>query len=139
MSPAAQELLQRLLEPGKAALKATVESAKSLSPADCAAVLQALSERSRQEEDPGQESSALWRIIEFVKVRKELVGQAIAVLNDLPEGNLPPALPPQVVLVATGEKEKTLVSQLLAKWSKSPSNKTLRVAAESHLKKIQGT
>lgn len=138
MSPAAQELLQRLLEPGKAALKATLVSAQSLSPADAAAVLQALSERSRQEEDPGHENSALGRIIEFVKVRKELVGQAITVLNDLPENNLPPALPPQVVLIAPGEKEKALVRQLFAKWSKS-SNKNLRVAAESHLKKLQGT
>jgi hypothetical protein len=138
MSPAAQEILQRMLEPGKAALRATLERAKELSPADAAAVLQALSERTRQEEDPGDENSALSRLMEWVKVRKELVGQAITVLSELPENNLPPALPPQTILVATGEKEKALVRQLIEKWSKSTVNQKLRVAAEAQVKRNQG-
>jgi hypothetical protein len=135
MSPSAQDILQRMLQPGRANLKAALEKTKELSSADANAVLGALSARTRQEEDPGDENSALWRIIELAKARKELVGQVITVLMDLPESNLPPALPPQLVLVASEEREKPLVRQVFEKWAKS-SNKMLRVAAESQLGKI---
>ena len=138
MSPAAQELLRLVLEPGKGALRATLDKAKSLSPADAAAVLQALGERARQEEDPGDENSALSRVIEWAKARPELVGQAITILNDLPEDELPPALPPQAMLVATGNKEKAMVRQLMEKWAKSTVNAKIRVAAQAQLNRKPG-
>lgn len=135
MSPAAQELLRLMLEPGEAALKNTLERSKELSTADAAAVLQALGERARQEEDPGAKGSATFRIIDWVKTRKELIGQAVTTLFDLPEDRLPPALPPQTMSLVIGEPHKALIKKLNEKWAKSAVNNSLKIAASAQLKK----
>ena len=134
MSSTAQELLMFMVEPGESALKNTLERAKTISPADAAAVLQSLAERARQEEDHGVEHSAVYRSVEWAKVRRELLGQLIAVFNDLPEDRLPPALPPKLTMLATGEPEKAMLRQLNEKWAKSTSNNALKVAAAAQLK-----
>lgn len=138
MSPTAQELLMLMVEPGESALKNTLERAKSVSPADSAAVLQSLAERARQEEDHGAEHSAVYRSIEWAKVRKELFGQLITVFTDLPEDRLPPALPPKLAMLAATDPEKAMLKQLIEKWAKGASNNALKVAAAAQLKKGQG-
>lgn len=136
MSPAAQEMIALLFQEGKAQLLNTLKRAPELGPGDAVAVFQALAERARQEDDPGREESSLWRILDWMAARRELFGQGISLLSDLPEGELPVSLPPRIAQVAASPEEKVLARRLLEKWGRSPANDRLKNAAFAVVKKL---
>lgn len=136
MSPTAQEILTALFQPGKAQLGITLKRAAELGPGDASAIFQAVGDRARTEDDPGREESALWRLLEWSDVRRELFGQAMTLLADLPEQDLPVSLPPRVRALAKSEDEKTLARRVLERWSKSAVNRPLKGAATNQLARL---
>lgn len=135
MSPAAQEILALLFREGEAQLKLTLKRAADLSPGDASAVFQALAERVRQEEDPGREDAALQRLLDWIGTRRDQLGQGVALLTDLPEGDLPVSLPPRVAQLATTAEEKAMVRRLLEKWAHGTAGR-LKASAATVLKKF---
>lgn len=136
MSPTAQEILTAIFQPGKAQLGITLRRAAELGPGDASAIFQAIGDRARTEDDLGREESALWRLLDWGDVRRELFGQAMTLLADLPEQDLPVSLPPRVRALLKTEEEKTLARRVLEKWSKCAVNGQLKGAATNQLKKL---
>ena len=138
MSPAAQDIVALLFREGKAQRKLTLKQAKDLSLGDANAVLQVLAERVQQEEDPGREDSALMCLLDWVDTRRELFGQGMAILNDLPETTLPVSVPPRIAKLAESLDERKAAERLLDKWARGDANARLKSAATSVLKRIKG-
>jgi GTPase SAR1 family protein len=136
MSPLAQEILTALFQPGKAQLGLTLKRAVDLGPGDASAVFQAVGDRARTEDDPGREESALWRLLDWADVRRELFAQAMTLLADLPEQELPVSLAPRVRALAKTSEEQALAKRVLEKWSKSTANSPLKGAAGNQLTKF---
>ena len=136
MSPLAQEILTALFQPGKAQLSLTLKRAAELGPGDASAVFQAIGDRARTEDDPGREASALWRLLDWAEVRRELFGQAMTLLADLPEQELPVSLPPRVRALPKTAEEQALAKRILEKWSKGTANGPLRGAAANQLARL---
>jgi hypothetical protein len=136
MSPAAQEVFASLFREGKAQLGLTLKRAEELGPGDASAVFQALADRVRQEEDPGREEAALARMLDWMATRRAQFGQGMALLNDLPERNLPVALPPRLAQLTTSPEEKATAKRLLEKWARTGSNDRLKAASATTLKKL---
>lgn len=136
MTPLAQEILTALFQPGRAQLQLTLKRAAELGPGDASAVFQAIGDRAREEDDPGKEEAALWRLLDWADVRHELFGQAMTLLADLPEQELPVSLPPRVLGLAKTAEQKLLARPVLEKWSKSTVNRALKGAAGNQLARL---
>lgn len=136
MSPLAQEILTALFQPGKAQLSLTLKRAAELGPGDASALFQAIGDRARTEDDPGREESALWRILDWAAARRELFGQAMTLLADLPEEELPVSLPPRVRALSKSAEEQALAKRVLEKWSKSTVSSPLKGAAANQLARL---
>src|ERR1035441_6802998 len=81
LSPMAQETLNQLLHESEAVRGVALKNAPSLSPSDAAAVFEALTNRSSQEDDLGEEHSAFNRLFDLAATRPELRGQMIHFLG----------------------------------------------------------
>lgn len=134
MSPAAQDVFKKILSQSDAERKTGLTRASTLSPADASAVFEALAGRIREEDDFGSESSAFGRTIDWVKARRELVGQLAALLASLPKDRIPPVTP--MKLVELGSKAITdPIAKLFTQWHQS-SNLTLKAATEKAMKRL---
>lgn len=132
LSPAAQDFVTRLLQPSEAVRRTALTNAKTLSQADAAGVFDALSGRVEKTEDLGADGSPLESVLGFTKQRPELLSQAIALLERLPEKALPMNVVPRLVsAVGVINSNKAAVS-LLQRWTKG-GNKSLAIAAQREL------
>lgn len=130
LSPAAQQVLAELFSESEAIRLRTVKNARELGPADATAVLDALTERARMEDDSGAEDSAMARIFDWVRERPELFSQLISFLNDVSEARFTPAYALRLKKLATGEAEQRLAGSILMRWSQSTANTRLAAAAK---------
>lgn len=133
MSPHAQEILTELSHDSEAVRLNALKKAPNLSPGDAAAILEALAEKARHDEDLDDEGSSLGQLCLWTIERPELCAEAITFLNSMPDDHLP-------IWVATKVKsfpvaEKTHVKQLLEKWTNG-SNALLKSAATAQLKSL---
>ncbi len=134
MSPVAQQALAELLGDSDAVRQAALQKAKDLSPVEATAVFEALTERVRQDDDPGADGSALSHTFSWVGTRPELYGQLITLLGSLPEQSLPASAAPRMLRMAAGEEQTRLARGLLQRWSQTSANQTLKRAAAQNLK-----
>ena len=134
MSPLAQQLLAELLSDSDAMRQTAVQKAKDLNPADASAIFEALSERIRQDDDPGAEDSALHRAFDWIGARSELYGQMITLLGSLPDSAFPPSVAPRVLRMASDDEQAKLARGLLQRWSQSSGSQSLKRAAAQTLK-----
>jgi hypothetical protein len=111
-----------------------VQKAKDLNAAEASAVFEALTERVRQDDDPGAEGSPLSRTFDWIGARPELYGQMITLLGSLPDQTLPPSVAPRVLRMASGEEQTKLARGLLQRWSQASGNQALKRAATQNLK-----
>jgi hypothetical protein len=137
LTPIAQEALNQLLHDSEAIRGVALKNAPSLSPSDAAAVFEALTNRSRQEEDPGAEQSAFNRLFDLAGVRPELRGQMIHFLGRSPEQSLPLTVVSKLVLLCQGTDADPAATALLDQWSKNTSNAELATAAKARLTRKQ--
>ena len=131
MGPRAQEILAELGHESEAVRLNALKKAENVSPADAAAIFEALAEKARQEEDANDESSALGQLCLWTANRPDLCAEAITFLSAMPVDDLP-------IWIATKVRsfpvaDKTFVWKLLEKWSTS-SNTLLKAAATAQLK-----
>ncbi|MBD2231482.1 KAP family P-loop NTPase fold protein [Phormidium tenue] len=136
MTPQAQEMLSSLFQSSEAARNNSLKKVGELSPVDAAAVFQALSERAREEEDLGDESSAFNRICDWVSYRPELFHQFVAFVKGYPETSLPAAI--VLRLEKLGKEQGILepVKELFQQWANSTGSSQVKVASANRLKKL---
>lgn len=133
LTPKAQEVLDRLVQPSDAVRNNALKSAGQLSEADAAAVFEELSMRMRREDNLGDGQSSLRRLLEWVQARPELAGQLVVALGQLPEASVPFQVVPTFVAVTRGTNGEAAAKRQLAKWKES-SIRNLSKAAELALR-----
>jgi len=117
LSERAQEVVASLLDESDAIRQRALERAVEISPADAAAVNQALAERMRQEEDWSAENSALAMICHWAEVRPDVVSQVLIDLGSLPTDDLPLLLPQNVSGFAKGGAHDAAAKRIVTRWS----------------------
>jgi hypothetical protein len=134
MSPLAQQALAELFSESDAARRVALQKAKDLSPAEAAAVFEALAEQVRRDEDAGDEASALTRTFDWVGARPELYVQLVTLLGSLPDRDLPASVAPRILRLAPGEAQAQAARGLLQRWSQGAGNQALKKAAATTLR-----
>ena len=129
LTPRAQAVLEQLLQASEAVRKIALKSAGDLSDADAAAVFEELTARARREENLGADDSPLKRLTDWTNVRRELAGQLVVVLGQLPEAALPMSVVPALIRVSEGTLAASAAARLVERWEAS-GNKLLARAAK---------
>lgn len=131
LTPQANEVLQRLLDPNRLRQGVGLDSAAKLNLPDANAVLQVLTERLRQAEriDAGSVQPVL---LQYVERRQELLAQLIQFYEQLAESKLSLDLPPSLARIARETPSEAAMRGLLARWARS-TNAPLRAAAAATL------
>jgi predicted KAP-like P-loop ATPase len=130
LSRPAQEVIELLLSPPQANHARGRERARSLSPADAAAVAQSLAGVVRRTENLQGNDSPLMRLLDFVEVRPELLSEVVPLLSSLPASRLPLGLPPRLMRLSSGKPTAAAVRILLTRWKDSSENPRLQQAAK---------
>lgn len=133
LSPDSQALFNALLSEDDIQAQTALSIASTPNNAEAAAIFTAMADRVRKEEDHGTESSALQRLLKFVRVRVELFNELILLLESLPTVGLPAHLPLSLIDQADGGVTNPTVRKLLESWKNNPANRTLSKAAEAEL------
>lgn len=132
MSPAAQELISKLLSDSEATRKVAVKNGGNLNEAERAAVFETLCEKAKSIEPDSGGNQILETLIEWSKARGDLLGQLITFLNDFPENGLAIGLVVKIEGAIKDGPFKESGTKLLQKWANS-SNKLLAQAANKRL------
>lgn len=128
LTPAAQEVLTKLVHKSEAVKGNGLKEARNLNQAEVNTIFETLSGRVQKSEDLGAEESPLGILIELTRVRPELHSQLVSVLARLPEKTLPLAVVPKLIVASDGAKAGA-AKILIERWSKSGTNIPLAKAA----------
>lgn len=128
MSPEAQTALAKILGPSVGERTLAISRAVSLSPADAAAVFEALTRKAREAEALAGSDSPFARMLEWVGVRHELFGELMTFLKSLPELTVPFGFPPQIAQLSTAERKPQII-QLLGHWKTHGSDRLKQTSA----------
>lgn len=135
MSPEAQNALGKLLGPTAAERTLVLDRAPQMSPADVAAVFEALVRRVWQTETLGMTDGALPRVFDWVEARPDLLGEFVTFLKSLPDARVPFAIAPRLAQFASTPERKLLVNQVLTQW-KANGNAQLKKTAATALEQL---
>jgi len=137
LTPAAQEVLEKLLTESDAAQRLGVQRAKDLNEAEAAAVFEALTDKVQREEDLSDTRSSLPVLFEWVKARPELSGQLIAAFGRIPDSSVPVNVPMRLQSIGSGSEANLPMQQLFQRWKSGP-NKRLAAGVDNALKRQRG-
>ena len=129
LSRPAKEIFELLLSSSEAEQSRALEKSKQLSPGDVAAVTQGLAAMVRRTEDLRSESSPLNRLLAFVGIHPEQLGEVTTLLRQLPTAQLSPGLPPKLATLATGKAAEPSVKALIASWAATEGNSPFQKAS----------
>lgn len=129
MSPEAQTALAKLLGPTAAERTLVLQRAPQMSPADAAAIFEALVRRTRESETLGMTDGPLPRLFDWVEARTDLFGEFIIFLRSLPDARVPFAIAPRLAQLASTPDRKLPVSQLLSHWRANGGAQLKKTAA----------
>ncbi len=118
LSPAATEVLNRLLSPGGPTQEVGLRRAAELSPPDAVVVFQHLAQRIRQAEVL-DERSPQSILIRLMKVRPELLPQLVSLYGSLPETKITAATPPLLIRITKETSSADAARGLVDRWSRS--------------------
>ncbi len=118
LSPAATEVLNRLLSPGGPTQEVGLRRAAELSPPDAVAVFQHLAQRIRQAEVL-DERSPQGILIRLMEVRPELLPQLVSLYGSLPETKITAATPPLLIRITKEMSSADAARGLVDRWSRS--------------------
>jgi hypothetical protein len=137
LSPEAQEVLTSLLGDVEATRTLSLKRASSLSPADAAAIFEALGSRARQSETSNAASNApLPLMCAFVDRRAELFNELMKFLKSLSPVAVPFSLAPRLTQLASNAPErKPQLAALMREWHSSATG-PLKQAAQQQLTKL---
>ncbi len=133
LSPAATDVLTRLLSPGGATRELGLRHAASLSVPDAVAVFQNLAQRIRQAEALDARSPHTV-LLKLMGVRPELLPQLVSLYGSFPESKITVATPPQIVSVTRDTSSAAAARSLLDRWKRSRRTALAR-AAEAALQR----
>jgi predicted KAP-like P-loop ATPase len=140
LSVAARGVLDKLKSTSKAVRVAGLTELKGLGEADANAVFEALSERTKREEDLGADNASLKSMIDAAQERPNLLQPLIAAVKMLPEKALPVWTPVSIQNACKGHTDaQGAFKEILITWSKSTANTMLASAAKSTLESARGT
>jgi predicted KAP-like P-loop ATPase len=139
LSVAARGVLDKLKSTSKAVRVAGLKELKGLGEADANAVFEALSERTKREEDLGADNASLKSMIDAAQERPNLLQPLIAAVKMLPEKALPVWTPVSIQNACKGHTDaQGAFKEILLTWSKSTANTMLASAAKSTLESAGG-
>jgi hypothetical protein len=132
LSPAAAEVLNRLLDAREATRTIGLRHAEALSAPDATALFEGLARRIRQAEvlDSTSPHNVLFKLMEH---RPELVPQLVALFGSLPETKVVAATPRVLQLATRNTPSAAAAAAVLERWSRS-TNALLSRAATSVLR-----
>lgn len=132
LTPAAVEVLNRLLSDQGATRRLGLNRSEQLNAPEANAVFQALAERIRRSETlgPGSPQVVLFELLEH---RPELVPQLVALYESLPEPKITLETPGLLRQVAEGTPSAAAARGLIGRWSRSAAKTELAGAAETIL------
>ena len=122
LSPAAEDVLNRLLDPLAATQALGFTRSANLSTADASAVFEALARRLRQAEALDGPHSPHKTLFQLMGYRRELLPQLVSLLGTLPEQKITLAIPAQLFEVARGTGSGQAARDLVERWSRSSIN-----------------
>jgi hypothetical protein len=132
LSPAATEVLNRLLDAGEATRTIGLRHAEALSAPDATGLFESLARRIRQAEalDSTSPHNVLFKLMEH---RPELVPQLVSLFGSLPETKVVAAIPRALQLATRNTPSAEAAAAVLERWSRS-TNAVLSRAATSVLR-----
>jgi hypothetical protein len=132
LTPAAVEVLDRLLSDQGATRRLGLNRSEQLNAPEANAVFQALAERIRRSETlgPGSPQVVLFELLEH---RPELAPQLVALYESLPEPKITLETPGLLRQVTEGTPSATAAQDLIGRWSRSTAKTELAGAAETIL------
>jgi predicted KAP-like P-loop ATPase len=136
MTPKAQEILNKILHESEATQQIGFKESKELNNAEAATIFETLSERAKQENNLGYESSAFRKILILVEFRSELFSQYIAFLDTIPIDKIPISILPKFVAFAKNFAHKNLVTTTLNKWANHNSTSRISKQSQKELDKL---
>lgn len=127
LSPAATEVLNRLLDAREATRTIGLRRAEALSAPDATALFESLARRIRQAEtlDNTSPHNVLFKLMEH---RPELVPQLVALFGSLPETKVVAATPRALQLATRNTPSAAAAAALLERWTRSTNNVLSRAA-----------
>jgi hypothetical protein len=137
LSPYAQEVLQKLLHDSEAQRRVARKEAAKLSPADAAAVLEALCDRVGREDAPDLERPPLASLFVLADAVTDLRGQVVTFFSQLPEPRIPLGLPMKLAGLASGSALIPATRQVLERWAAGKANAPLAGAAKAAIKRLK--
>lgn len=137
LSPAATEVLNRLLDAREATRIIGLRHAESLSAPDATALFESVARRIRQAEtlDNTSPHNVLFKLMEH---RPELIPQLVALFSSLPETKVIAATPRALQLVTRNTPSAVAAVSLLERWARS-SNIILARATAAVLRPRRGS
>jgi hypothetical protein len=128
LSPAAAEVLNRLLDAREGTRTIGLRRAESLSAPDATALFESLARRLRQAEslDSTSPQQVIFKLTEH---RPELVPQVVALFGSLPETKVTAATPRAIQAVTRNTSSAAAAQGLLARWAKSSNQVLARASA----------
>ncbi|NOK20039.1 KAP family P-loop NTPase fold protein [Corallococcus carmarthensis] len=137
MSPRAQEILTELFHDSEAVRGNAIKKSAELNGADVSAVFEEIANKARREEDMGAANSAFRMAFDWVGAHQELFGQITALLDSLPEAELPMTAVIKLEKICSLAEQRQIAKKMMEKWAASSSNVPLKNAANARLKKMK--
>jgi hypothetical protein len=128
LSPAAAEVLNRLLDPREATRTIGLRRAETLSAPDATALFENLARRLRQAEvlDNTSPQTVIFKLMDH---RPELMPQVVALFGSLPENKVPAAIPRLLQTLTRDTTSAGAAQALLVRWEKSNNRLLGRASA----------
>ena len=120
LSPAARNVLQRLLVPSEIGHQLAVKNAQDLSPVEADGVFDALVRHTSTVGGMEKPNSALAGLLRFVGVRRELQGQLAAYVGRLPTSSIGSWVPPLLAAALSAGEHQLARDAMFARWKRSP-------------------
>jgi len=132
LSPAANEILKKLLDAHEATRTIGLRGAESLSAPDATALFESLARRLRQAEtfDNRSPHAVIFKLMEH---RTELVPQLVALFGSLPDTKIIAATPRAIYTATRNTSSAAAADALLQRWAKS-NNQLLAKASAAVLR-----
>ncbi|HXQ33766.1 MAG TPA: P-loop NTPase fold protein [Anaerolineales bacterium] len=137
LSPAAADVLNRLLDSHEATRTIGLRRAEALSDPDATALFESLARRLRQAEslDNTSPQSVIFKLMEH---RPELIPQVVALFSSLPENKITAAVPRAIQSITRDTASAGAAHALLVRWEKS-NNRLLSRASVAVLSSKERT
>ncbi|MEY8780904.1 P-loop NTPase fold protein [Allomuricauda sp. XS_ASV26] len=136
MSSQAQELYIKILNDSETIRSLAIKETNTLSDGDSSAIFESLAEKMKNEGAQEGEAPTLKRLIDFCKVRKELVSQLLSLIDKLPHQVLPLSITTWLQGISENTSHEPTVNKMISDWSKSTTNKRLAGIAKRKLKNL---